>query len=123
MATDKTFTIAGTSLYRGTTTWRFANGSIKARRIILERNDHLNIQLQELPRPMTKAEAMAFLQHTDGVAAVVPKTGRGSGMTPEVHAAHNAVLDERMKMLEAAKQKAAVEDDDWLEQMAASSGK
>ena len=59
---SKTFTIVGTSVLNGKSKFRFANGSVKGRSRVLERNGHTNIDLVELPRAMSKEEAQAFFQ-------------------------------------------------------------
>ena len=58
----KTFTIVGKSTLSGVTKNRVANGTIKARTAVLARNGHTNIQFVELPEPMAKPEAIAFLK-------------------------------------------------------------
>lgn len=63
--TTSTFTIAGFSTLSGQRKVRFANGTVEARSKILERNGHVDIDLQVLPSAMTKAEAMQFLGVTD----------------------------------------------------------
>lgn len=71
MATDKTFTIAGVSTQHGKTKQRFANGSLANRVKVLERNEHTEIKLFELPNPMTKDEARVWLGQKFG-AEVAP---------------------------------------------------
>lgn len=66
MATEKTFTIAGVSTQHGKTKQRFANGSVKNRSKILERAGCTDIKLFELPNPMTKEEARAWLEQKFG---------------------------------------------------------
>jgi hypothetical protein len=61
MATDKLFTVAGTATQNGTTKVRFANDLV-SRVKILTKNGCTNINLIELPRPMTKLEALRHLQ-------------------------------------------------------------
>lgn len=62
MATDKLFTVAGTATNPdGTTKARFANDLV-ARVKILTKAGCSNIELMELPKPMTKLEALQFLQ-------------------------------------------------------------
>jgi len=68
--TEKLFTVAGTATQNGTTKVRFANDMV-ARVKILTKNNCDNINLIELPRPMTKLEALQHLQTlgiTDGDA-------------------------------------------------------
>ena len=61
MATDKLFTVAGTATQDGVTKARFANDMV-ARVKILTKAGCTNINLVELPRPMTKLEALQHLQ-------------------------------------------------------------
>jgi len=61
MAIDKLFTVAGTATQNGVTKARFANDMV-ARVKILTKAGCTNINLVELPRPMTKLEALQHLQ-------------------------------------------------------------
>ena len=61
MATDKLFTVAGTATQNGVTKARFANDMV-ARVKILTKSGCSGINLVELPRPMTKLEALQHLQ-------------------------------------------------------------
>jgi hypothetical protein len=61
---EKLFTVAGTSNLNGAVKFRFAN-DLKSRVKILERNGHTDIMLFELPRAMTKAEAIAHIEALD----------------------------------------------------------
>ena len=71
MSTEKTFTVAGTATNAdGTAKARFANDLV-ARVKILNKAGCTNINLVELPRAMTKLEALQHLQTlgiTDGDA-------------------------------------------------------
>ncbi len=68
MATEKTFTVAGTATNSdGTVKVRFANDLV-ARIKILNKNNCTNINLVELPKTMTKMEALQHLQ-TLGITA------------------------------------------------------
>ena len=59
---NKTFTVAGTATNpNGTTKARFANDLV-ARVKILSKANCTNINLVELPKPMTKLEALEYLQ-------------------------------------------------------------
>jgi hypothetical protein len=61
MSADKLFTVAGTATNSdGTTKARFANDLV-ARIKILNKSGCTNINLVELPRAMTKLEALQFL--------------------------------------------------------------
>jgi hypothetical protein len=60
--TEKTFTVAGTATNAdGTVKVRFANDLV-ARIKILNKNNCTNVNLVELPRAMTKLEALQHLQ-------------------------------------------------------------
>ena len=69
--TDKLFTVAGTATNAdGTTKARFANDLV-ARIKILNKAGCTNINLMELPTPMTKLQALQYLTeqgHTEGDA-------------------------------------------------------
>jgi hypothetical protein len=68
MATEKTFTVSGTATNAdGTVKVRFANDLV-ARIKILNKNNCTNINLVELPKAMTKMEALQHLQ-TLGITA------------------------------------------------------
>jgi hypothetical protein len=71
--TERKFDIAGFSTLHGKRKIRFANGKIETRSKVLERNDHTDIDLRQLPKPMTKSEAMAFL----GVKDTDPEAPKG----------------------------------------------
>jgi hypothetical protein len=73
--TQKQFEIVGTSRVNGVLTFRVCNGKIKAREGILRRAGHTDISFQFLPYPMSRVEAVAFLQ-TQGTQAVVPAKGK-----------------------------------------------
>ena len=71
MATEKLFTVAGTATQNGVTKVRFANDLV-ARIKILNKAGCTNINLVELPQPMTKLQALQHLQTlgiTDGDAS------------------------------------------------------
>jgi hypothetical protein len=69
--TDKLFSVAGTATNAdGTTKARFANDLV-ARIKILNKSGCTNINLMELPEPMTKLQALQYLTeqgHTEGDA-------------------------------------------------------
>jgi hypothetical protein len=68
---NKLFTIAGTSTLDGVNTFRFATGKLNVRTAKLKRHGHTDVDLVELPRAMTKQEAVEFLIQ-QGREAVVP---------------------------------------------------
>jgi len=61
MKQEKLFTVAGTAAQNGNTKVRFANDLV-ARIKILNKNNCTDINLMELPKPMTKLEALQHLQ-------------------------------------------------------------
>ena len=69
MADNKLYTVAGTAEQHGMTKVRFANDFV-SRIKILDKNGCTNIQLFELPEPMTKVDALRWLkeQNLDGDA-------------------------------------------------------
>jgi hypothetical protein len=71
MSDDKTFTVGGTSVKNGKLTWRFANGTPESRAAVLIKDNHSDVKLQALPRPMTRDEAIKFLE-ANGIQAVDP---------------------------------------------------
>lgn len=56
---EKTYTVAGTSFYRGKYQLRVANDKNRSR--VLEKNGHEEVKMVDLPRPMTREEAKAYL--------------------------------------------------------------
>lgn len=54
------YTVAGVSTQSGSTKVRFANDFVN-RCKVLARNEHTDIKLVELPRPMDKEAAVAYL--------------------------------------------------------------
>ena len=69
--TDKTFTVAGTSVKGGETKYRFANGTAAARTKVLEKDGHTMVLLFNLPSAMTAEAAKAWLQ-AQGTAVQEP---------------------------------------------------
>ena len=120
--TEKMYTIAGVSTLGDVVTFRFATGRAKVRAGVLKRNGHTDIDLRDLPREMTKADAQAFLE-AQGINAVVPVSGRKAAVvqTPEEieaakKAAEVAAKNEERRAARAAKKAAEVakKDDDFL---------
>lgn len=59
---DKLFAVAGTSKLDGTVKFRVANGTAAARTKVLANNGHSEINLQDLPKSMTKEDALIWIQ-------------------------------------------------------------
>lgn len=72
MATDQTFTVAGTSKHNGSFKVRFANDMLRTK--VLTKHDHTEIVLVELPRAMTKLEAVNHIATLPEFANVGSKT-------------------------------------------------
>ena len=67
---EKLFTVAGTSNLEGVVKFRVANGSAAARIKVLERSGHTDIKLVDLAKPMSKENAIAFVQSNGFTASV-----------------------------------------------------
>jgi hypothetical protein len=63
MATDKLFTVVGTSKLDGETKVRFANDIMRTK--VLQKHNHEDIVLVELDTPMTKIEAVLAIKNGD----------------------------------------------------------
>lgn len=60
---DQLFIVAGTSQREGVTKVRFANDMTRVKNLV--KGGHLNVDLLELPRAMTKAEIVAYMIKMD----------------------------------------------------------
>ena len=63
MATDKLFTVVGTSTLDGETKVRFANDTMRTK--VLQKHGHTDILLVELPEAMSKLDAVKAIQGDD----------------------------------------------------------
>lgn len=63
MATDKLFTVVGTSTLDGVTKVRFANDTLRTK--VLQKHGHTDINLVELDTAMTKLDAVKTIQNGD----------------------------------------------------------
>ena len=66
MATDKLFTVVGTSKLDGAVKVRFANDVMRTK--VLQKHGHEDIILVELPEAMTKLDAVKAIQGDDAFA-------------------------------------------------------
>jgi hypothetical protein len=66
MATDKLFTVVGTSTFEGETKVRFANDIMRVK--VLAKNGHEDITLIELDEAMDKLSAAQFIKSLDEFA-------------------------------------------------------
>jgi hypothetical protein len=78
----KTFTIAGYSNLNGRVKLRVATGTVARRTAVLKSSGHTDINLVELPQPMTRPEAMAYvLQNFAGVELFTSKVSAPATVT------------------------------------------
>ena len=102
--TDKLFTLAGTSVLKGVKTMRFATGKVNVRTGVLKRNGHTDIALFDLPKPMSKLDAAAWLQDEKDIKDAVLPAGRTTKEAPttaeraaEIAAAKKAERSQKAK--------------------------
>lgn len=88
--TDKTYTIAGTTIFNNKRTFRFANGKLNLRANMLKHTGHRAIKLMLLPEPMDKVHAIAWLQK-QGVTATVPTRSKSNKKSQLLVAAEKLV--------------------------------
>ena len=86
-----TFIVAGVSTQNGITKVRFANDLV-SRTKLLSKGGHSPLELIELPRPMSKAEACQHLLDVGGVfkqwdTLITETMGKKVGSTPKVKVA------------------------------------
>ena len=86
---SKTFTHAGVSKLNGSFKVRFANDAMRTK--VLIKSGHTDIDLMELPNPMTKEDAVAYLLSIDFATDKFGVTN---------HAVHEAILAEVDKRAE-----------------------
>jgi len=87
MATDKLFTVVGTSKLDGETKVRFANDTLRTK--VLQKHGHTDIVLVELDTAMTKLDAVKAIQFAEefqGVAAQAAIADYLDSKTPKVKA-------------------------------------
>lgn len=71
---DRTYTVAGTSVKKGEKKLRLANGSAAAREAVLVKDGHEDVRLFDLPGPMTAEAAARWLEaQGDSVPVRTPK--------------------------------------------------
>lgn len=73
----KSFTVGGVTVSpNGGRKIRVANGNPNVRIAIFKRGGHSNIHFFNLPHPMTKEEAVAYVNSLDGVYPEAPAQGQ-----------------------------------------------
>jgi hypothetical protein len=83
-------------MFDGARTFRFANGKLNVRVNMLKFKGHRAIKLQELPKPMTKVDAMVFLTEKEGVKAKLPTRSDKRGYVSPVQALANEKLGKKV---------------------------
>lgn len=89
---SKTFLVAGTSVVKGKIVARFANGTAKAREKVLVKNTDTDIKLFDLPKSLTKEDAIVFL-----------RTNHEAAFSADELAALNLSVTGAAKIVKAAK--------------------
>ena len=113
--TDKTFTVAGTSKFKDGYKVRFANDLMRTKN--LTKSGHTDINLVELPRAMSKLDAVkhiATLDEFDNVgskSAIMDYLDR-KDVAPKAKASATKVDPAAKKAVKATKAKAAVTEDE-----------
>ena len=87
--TNRTYTVVGTSICNGKMKVRWATDMMRIK--VLQRTGHTDIEFFDLPKPMTKVEAVNFMLETHGAkmspervsAARAALSKRGEGATAE----------------------------------------
>jgi hypothetical protein len=95
---SKLFTVAGTSVLEGVLKFRVANGGAAARTKVLEKNGHTQINLVDLPKAMTKEDAMVFLNYTDGEPIAKPALKAKVEKTAPKVKAEKKVIEKEFKI-------------------------
>lgn len=105
MATDKLFTVAGTSALNGVTKVRFANDQMRVK--VLAKSGHTDINLVELPEAMTKVDAVKFIKNLDEFTNVVEQVAIADYLDRKDEAPAKVVTKVVAKSKAPAKTKAA----------------
>ena len=105
MATDKLFTVAGTSALNGVTKVRFANDQMRVK--VLAKSGHTDINLVELPEAMTKLDAVKFIKNLDEFTNVVEQVAIADYLDRKDEAPAKVVTKVTAKAKTPAKTKAA----------------
>jgi hypothetical protein len=102
MATDKKFTVAGVSTKDGKTKIRFASDAMRIK--ILDKNGHIDVELIDLPGPMTKGEIAAYMMEVDfangreEVAAAIAYIAKKNPLSSEANDALRTLDDTEIKL-------------------------
>ena len=99
-AGERTYVTGGTSVVDGVSTFRVSNDTVAKRTKLLEYYEHTKIKLTDLPKPMTREDAVAWLM-TQGYKGVVPTRAKDKRAKNEMTLAAEAKAARKMKAAEA----------------------
>lgn len=112
--TDKTFTVAGTSKLNGEYKVRFANDMLRTK--VLDKHGHTDVLLVELPKAMTKLDAIKHIATVDmfdnvgSKSAIMDYLDR-KDVAPKAKAPATKVDPAAKKATKAPKAKVAADED------------
>jgi hypothetical protein len=116
MATDKLFTVVGTSSLDGVTKVRFANDTMRTK--VLQKHGHTDILLVELPEAMSKLDAVKAIQTDELFASAASQAAIADYLdakAPKEKTVKSATAKAPAKAPKAAKATAKVADTSDLE--------
>lgn len=93
---NRLYTIGGTVNFEGVTQFRVATGKINLRRNLLKHFGCTDINLVDLPRAMTKTEAVAWLIN-QGFTGIVPTRAVDKGAKPAIQLAAEKIATKRAR--------------------------
>ena len=96
---EKLFTVAGYSTKDGKTKARFATDMTRVKTLV--KTGHTDIQLQDLPKPMTKEDAIAFIGGKSQVGALT--INKGPALVADINKAKSKAP--KLKIVKTAKPK------------------
>lgn len=116
------FTVAGVSTQHGITKVRFANDLV-SRTKLLAKGGHSPLELVELPKAMTKAEACQHLLSIGGVfkqwdTLITETMGKKSGMPAAKAPSKKAVVHAKAAVTKAQKVKATAKTETAIKKVA-----
>jgi hypothetical protein len=108
--TDKIYTVAGVSKHKGEFKVRFANDTMRVK--VLEKHDHTEVVLTELPKAMLKLDAVKYIATLDEFNTVGAKAAIMDYLDRKDTAPKASAVKTPVKAKTPAKAKAAVTVDE-----------
>ena len=105
---EKLFSVAGTSALEGVVKFRVANGSAAARTKVLVRSGHTDIKLVDLAKPMSKADAIAFVKSQGSAFSAETTTATKPAKAPKQKTVKLATIVKKVSKKFAAAKSAEV---------------